>query len=213
MPPHPTICFDEWNVWDPIRAPGPEGAEELYDLSDAIAVSAWLNVFIRQSKYLGMATVAQSINVISPLMTTETGVIKQSTWWPLWLFSKYMRGEALGVHVRSGVYSGRTNPEWIKETGIDCPWLDVSSALSPDGYLTLAVVNIDEERDWKTEIKGLAAGTDVKVFTVGADCKDVRAGNMRGNPEEVGVVEGMWDGKGLYNFSKHSLTLLRWKAT
>jgi alpha-N-arabinofuranosidase len=26
--PRQTICFDEWNVWDPARAPGEEGAEE-----------------------------------------------------------------------------------------------------------------------------------------------------------------------------------------
>lgn len=28
--PKPTICFDEWNVWDPKRAPGAKGAEEQY---------------------------------------------------------------------------------------------------------------------------------------------------------------------------------------
>lgn len=26
--PRQTICFDEWNVWDPVRAPGELGAEE-----------------------------------------------------------------------------------------------------------------------------------------------------------------------------------------
>jgi len=26
--PKPLICFDEWNVWDPVRAPGEDGAEE-----------------------------------------------------------------------------------------------------------------------------------------------------------------------------------------
>lgn len=25
----PTICFDEWNIWDDERAPGDKGAEEL----------------------------------------------------------------------------------------------------------------------------------------------------------------------------------------
>lgn len=25
-----TICLDEWNVWDPVRAPGEDGAEEKY---------------------------------------------------------------------------------------------------------------------------------------------------------------------------------------
>lgn len=31
VPPHipkPKICFDEWNVWDPKRARGDQGAEE-----------------------------------------------------------------------------------------------------------------------------------------------------------------------------------------
>ena len=41
-----------------------------YTLSDALAVGVWLNVFVRQSKYIGMANIAQSVNVIAPLMTT-----------------------------------------------------------------------------------------------------------------------------------------------
>ncbi|KAF3229228.1 hypothetical protein TWF106_004149 [Orbilia oligospora] len=45
----PTICFDEWNVWMYTRAPGDQGAEESYTLSDALAVGVWLNVFVRQA--------------------------------------------------------------------------------------------------------------------------------------------------------------------
>ena len=41
--PRQTICFDEWNVWDPTRAPGEQGAEEKYTLSDCLAVAVWLN--------------------------------------------------------------------------------------------------------------------------------------------------------------------------
>ena len=37
--PRQTICFDEWNIWDPARAIGAEGAEEKYTLSDALAVA------------------------------------------------------------------------------------------------------------------------------------------------------------------------------
>ena len=84
--PRPTICFDEWNVWDSVRAEGSKGAEESYTLSDALAVGIWLNVFIRKSKDVGMACIAQSVNVISPLMTTKDGIVKQTTWWPLSTF-------------------------------------------------------------------------------------------------------------------------------
>src|SRR5262249_36252739 len=142
--PRQKICFDEWNVWDPKRAPGEQGAEEAYTLSDALAVAVWLNVFVRQAEYIGMANIAQSVNVISPLMTTKDGMQKQPTWWPLLLFSKYMRGQALAVHVRCGEYEGATQPEWIRGT-IETPWLDVSAALGDDDVVSLAVVNIDEE--------------------------------------------------------------------
>jgi alpha-N-arabinofuranosidase len=33
--PRQTICFDEWNVWDPARAPGEIGAEERYVIPPA----------------------------------------------------------------------------------------------------------------------------------------------------------------------------------
>ncbi|SPJ85830.1 related to alpha-L-arabinofuranosidase 1 [Fusarium torulosum] len=201
------ICFDEWNVWDPERAPGEEGAEEKYNLSDALAVAVWLNVFIRQSKHMGMANIAQSVNVISPLMTTKDGILKQSTWWPLLLYSKYMRGSTIAVNLRGGEYLGDTHPAWIRGA-IETPWLDVSAALDKDGVVNLAVVNIHQEKDFETELKGLAAGKEVEVHTVnGADVKVVNTAEK----EEVGIKESKWNGEGLFTFPKHSFTLLRWK--
>ena len=75
-PPAPKICFDEWNVWDMDGAPGVDGAEQTYTLSDALAVGAWLNVLVRQSRWLGMANIAQSVNVISPLRTSTKGLVR-----------------------------------------------------------------------------------------------------------------------------------------
>lgn len=208
MPPsvrRQKICFDEWNVWDPVRAPGEEGAEEKYTLSDALAVGVWLNVFIRQSQHMGMANIAQSVNVISPLMTTKDGLLKQPTWWPLLLFSKYMRGSTVAVNVRSGEYLGDTEPAWIRGA-IETPWLDVSAAVD-DGVLSLAVVNIHETKDFETELRGVGA-KEVTVYSVnGADVTVVNTAEK----EEVGIQESKWDGQGLFTFPKHSLTLLRWK--
>lgn len=207
----PTICFDEWNVWDEFKAPGHLGGEQAYDLSDALGLAAWLNVFIRQSKYLGMANLAQSVNVLAPLSTKPdgSGVVKQTLWWPLLLFSKYMRGRTLGAHVRCGTYDGRTKPAWVRTTE-DTPWLDVSCALSDDGFTNLAVINISEDRDFKTRIIGLDDNT-VTVFTVGAENNGVRDTNFDG-VQRVGIVESKWDGKGEYTFPKHAFSLLRWKS-
>jgi alpha-N-arabinofuranosidase len=205
--PKPTICFDEWNVWDPVRAPGEQGAEEKYTLSDALAVSVFLNAFIRQAKDVGMANIAQSVNVISPLMTTKDGLLKQTIWWPLWLFSKYMRGSTVQVNVKSPEYVGRTNPKWIRGT-IETPYLDVSAAVGEDGYVNLAVTNVSEEKDFETEVAGVKEG-EVQVFTVGGD--NVNVVNTE-SEEKVAIKESKWDGKGKFTFGKHSFTLLRWKA-
>ncbi|EOA87710.1 hypothetical protein ACJQWK_02308 [Exserohilum turcicum] len=205
--PRQTICFDEWNVWDSMRAPGELGAEEKYTLSDALAVANFLNGFIRQAKDVGMATVAQSVNVISPLMTTKEGLIKQTTWWPLLLFSKYMRGHTIALNVRTPEYTGRTNPSWIRGT-IETPYLDCSATLSDDGFVNLAVTNVHETQDFAVDISGLKAD-QVEVHTVTGD--GVSVVNTDG-VQNVGIKESSWDGQGKFKFGKHSFTLLRWKA-
>lgn len=205
--PRQTICFDEWNVWDPARASGELGAEEHYTISDALAVAVWLNVFVRQSKYLGMANIAQSVNVISPLMTSKDGLRKQTIWWPLYLFSKYMRGTALGAHLRCGEYEGVTEPKWIRDI-MQTPWLDVSCALGDDGFVNLAVVNIKEDVDVDVNLLGAGEG-DVQTFIVTGD--NVSAKTVE-KEDSTGYREGRWSTKeGTFSFERHSFTLLRWK--
>ncbi|KAI3327772.1 glycoside hydrolase family 51 protein [Xylariaceae sp. AK1471] len=206
--PPTKICFDEWNVWDPERAPGDKGAEETYTLSDALAVAVWLNVFVRQSRYIGMANIAQTVNVISPLMTTDKGVVKQSTWWPLLLFSKHMRGWTVATHVRAGAYGGETQPGWLQGALEGAPFLDVSASVDEQSYVSLAVVNISETEDFEVEVKGVV-GKDVSVYTVTAP--QVTATNTEAK-EEVGIAESTWNGEGPYKFPKHSFTMLRWKS-
>lgn len=206
--PPTRVCFDEWNVWDPARAPGDKGAEEVYTLSDALAVAVWLNVFVRQSRWVGMANIAQTVNVISPLMTTKEGIVKQTTWWPLWLFSRFMHGWTVGCHVKCGSYTGPTKPAWLQgvlEEG--APWLDVSASVDGKGVVSVVVVNISEDQNFELALGGV--GKDVDVYHVTGP--SVSARNVRGK-EEVKLAEKKWDGQGNYVFTKHSITMLRWTA-
>lgn len=150
--PRPTICFDEWNVWDPKRAIGSKGAEERYTLSDALAVAVWLNVFVRKSRDVGMACIAQTVNVISPLMTTKQGIIKQTSWWPYELFCKYMKGWTVACHVECTTYEGRTQLGWGKGLIRETPWLDVSASVDEEGVVSAVVVNMNKEADMETSV-------------------------------------------------------------
>ncbi|VUC25064.1 unnamed protein product [Clonostachys rosea] len=207
----PTICFDEWNVWDPERAPGNKGGEEQYTLSDGLAVAIWLNIFVRNCKDIGMATIAQSVNVIAPLMTTPRGVWKQTTYFPLLLFSKYMHGKAVSVHTRTGTYQGETFPRWV-ETTVPVPKLDVSATIDSDGWMNVAVVNSDEEKSYTTKLNGIAPGSEVQVFTVGGEAFKSADANSE-HEEKVNIRESVWKvTDASYRFERLSFTFLRWKA-
>lgn len=100
-------------------------------------------------------------------------------------------------------------PEWLQST-MDMPLIDVSAALSDDGYVNLAVVNVSEDRDYKTVLPEITA--PVKVFTVGGKMNGIRDNNVEGS-EKVFIRESKWVGKGKFTFEKHSFTLLRWKTS
>lgn len=156
-----------------------------------------------------MANIAQSVNVISPLMTSKDGIIKQATWWPLLLFCKYMRGETISVHLECGSYMGETQPAWLQGTlePDGAALLDVSASVNEEGVVSLVVINVDEEKDFETDVKGVHG--EVEVYTVtGPNKKSV---NVEGK-EEVKLEESKWDGKGKYTFKKLSMTMLRWKS-
>jgi alpha-N-arabinofuranosidase len=179
-----------------------------YTLSDALAVAVWLNVFIRQARHIGMANIAQSVNVISPLTTTRDGIIKQPTWWPLLLFSKFMRGSALAVHVACAEYEGPTEPAWIRGT-VSTPWLDVSASIGEDGMATLAVVNMHRSKAFVTTIEGIPDGSLMTVHTVTGP--HVEAVNTV-DQQDVQPTIIHKSSVGSFEFPAHSLTLLCWMA-
>ncbi|KAI9876474.1 MAG: hypothetical protein M1823_007274, partial [Watsoniomyces obsoletus] len=159
----PKVCFDEWNMWLPRRAPGSKGAEENYTLSDALGVGVWLNVFVRKSKDVDMACIAQSVNVLSPLMTSKDGITKQTTWWPYELFCKYMRGSLIAVHVGCEFYEGPTKPVWLR-TVKETPFIDISATVDDKSFVNMCVINLHLEKDFETAIGGVEG--EVQAFTV-----------------------------------------------
>ncbi|EHK98146.1 putative alpha-N-arabinofuranosidase C [Glarea lozoyensis 74030] len=132
----------------------------------------------KEAKNLTPYPMPWTVNVISPLMTTKDGIMKQTTWWPLLLYSKYMRGYTIGVHVRGGAYDGETYPPWLQGTLAEgASWLDISACISESGTVTLAVVNVSETKDFETDMQGI--GSDIEVFTVTGD--NVKVVNTEGN--------------------------------
>src|SRR5262249_43208218 len=107
------LSFDEWNIWYRARSPqfrdgkrtfAPRLLEEVYNLEDALLVGGFVNTLLRESDRVRLGCLAQIVNVIAPLVTNETSVLRQSIYYPYLWALKYARGKVLEVRVQSDTY-------------------------------------------------------------------------------------------------------------
>ncbi|MDB5247015.1 MAG: alpha-N-arabinofuranosidase [Segetibacter sp.] len=214
------IAWDEYNVWYRARrgtfATGKNALEERYNLEDALVIAGFLNAFIRNADVVKMANMAQLVNVIAPIFTNETGMFKQTIFYPLQLFANNVSGTALDVFVDSKGYSTPRFNLGLSETTAQLgkvPYLDVSATYK-DGEVTLCVVNRNKDQAITTDIlsqNGTFSGT-AKVFEVNGP--DIKSGNDF-NKEEVKTVEkapvNASGNKITYSFPPHSFTMIKAK--
>jgi alpha-N-arabinofuranosidase len=179
------LSFDEWNVW--YRARGgrfangqqtfaPRLLEEEYNLEDALLVGGFLNTLLRQAERVRVGCLAQIVNVIAPLVTNETSVLRQAIYYPYAWALKYARGRVLELQVESETYAIKAEglrPDFARDDLV--PYLDVAATLDPqNGQVCLLMLNRDltSERelvvDWRdpTPSRVLACET-----LTGADLK------------------------------------------
>lgn len=213
---HPIyIAYDEWNVWYRQRA-ADSGLEENYDLADALAVSSFLNSFIRHSETVKMANLAQMVNVIAPIFTSPEGLFLQTIYHPLRLYAEHMQAIALNVHVECEQYtlSAEQTPysPHFAELG-PFPLLDVAATRDASGHeLTIAVVNRHLEEATATTLHFADPINVERVHLYEVHHALPGAQNSFARPEEVTSKERELDfkaGEFSYTFPAHSLTLLR----
>jgi alpha-N-arabinofuranosidase len=148
------LSFDEWNVWyrarggpftNGRRTAAPHLLEEVYNLEDALVVGGFVNTLLRNSDRVRIGCLAQLVNVIAPLVTNESGVLRQSTYYPYSWALRYARGRVLDLRVESDTYA-------ITGTGLqadfardaDVPFLDVVATLDESaGRAAVLMLNRD----------------------------------------------------------------------
>lgn len=127
----PRIAFDEWNVW--YRETGGDGRgvlaphllEEVYNLEDALVVAQFLNSFIRHADVVAVANIAQIVNVIAPVITRGSDVVKQTIWHAFAMFAGRRSGTSLRCSVSGPQYGSasygevnRVDASVIREGGL-----------------------------------------------------------------------------------------------
>lgn len=218
---HPIyIAWDEYNVWyranSGASAVGERALEEKYNLEDALVVAGFLNVFVRNADIVKMANMAQLVNVIAPIFTSEKGMFLQTIYYPLHLFANHVKGTSLDVLVDCETYSTAKHSNDMNEHSsqkTDVPFLDVTAAVNGND-LTICVVNRNKDKSISTDIlcqEGVFDGT-FKVYEVNGP--DIKSGNDFGVTQVETKMNKDISVKGdkfNYSFSPHSFTLIKGK--
>jgi len=197
------IAADEWNVWFRTTNTGDQAKklEEIYNLQDALWVASVLNMFHRHSNTVTLANMAQLVNVIAPMMTNQTSLVLQTTYYPLKLYTEHAGDVALDALVRSDAF-----PQFA-----DTPYLDASATTTESrGKFTLAVVNRNPSSDIIADVavEGFNMTAAADVYELNGPGVD--ASNTFSTPNAVGVKRKQASGLGpkfSYTFPAHSLTV------
>ena len=207
------IAYDEWNVWFRERS---EGLEERYNLSDALAVATYLNIFQRNPEKVGMANLAQLVNVIAPIFTSPEGLFRQTIYWPLQLYVTHAQPISLDVWVESDAFIAETEPEDRRFLAplMPLPYLDASATCDESGRTaTLFVVNRHADEDIETTIQftDFAPVPTAQVYEVNGPglkaVNDFGSEQVRVEERRVRDVASTFT----YTFPAHSVTVVRFQ--
>lgn len=180
------LSFDEWNVWyrarsapfrDGKRTFAPKLLEEVYNLEDALLVGGFVNTLLRQAGRVRVGCLAQIVNVIAPLVTNETSVLRQSIYYPYAWAIKYAHGVVLDLRIESETYpisAAALRADFARDGRV--PFLDVVATMNPqNGQVSFFMLNRDlqSERDlvleWRDAtptrvmVSETLTGTDLKA--------------------------------------------------
>ena len=212
---HPIhVAFDEWNVWFRSRTAATQ-LEERYNLSDALAVATYLNVFARHCETVKIANLAQMVNVIAPVFTNKEDLFLQTIYQPIRLCSEHMQEIVLDAHVVCEKHDlAIEESSWPHRVADMGPFdvLDVSATRDEGARtLTLVVVNRDPDKDVETTIQLTDATFDGDVDAHEVTGDDPAATNDFGK-ERVGIAEKSLRAEGAsleHVFPACSVTILR----
>lgn len=209
------LSFDEWNVWYHSNeadkklekwVQAPHQLEDIYNFEDALLVGSLLITLLRHADRVKVACLAQLVNVIAPIMTSDTGAWRQTIFYPFMHASTLGQGTVLNTLVKSPVYdSGNFG---------DAPYLDAVLVMDEENEaLTVFAVNKDLEEDMEITCD-LRQFADYRVTEhLYMTHPDMKAVNTEQNPDEVkpcsGGISKVEGGRLTAVLGKHSWNVLR----
>lgn len=183
------LSFDEWNVWyhsnekDKLCerwSQAPKLLEDEYNFEDALLVGSMLITLLRHADRVKIACLAQLVNVIAPIMTSDTGAWRQTIFFPYMHASVFGRGTALNTIVKAPVFESKKFGE--------VSLVDAVVVENDDENITVFAVNkdLDEDIEITCDLRQFE-GFSVKEHIVLTN-DDMKAINTEAAPNNVAPI-------------------------
>jgi len=137
------LAIDEWGIWDlnSDKGSGTYKLEYPFNWGQALAVAKFLNIFHRNADIIGLATWAQLVNVLAPIMSDKNGSYIQTIYAPLQAYRNYSESNDLPVRIKSSLLAPDINA------------VDAVAGISDNQKnITVTVLNLDEKQGKKASI-------------------------------------------------------------
>ncbi len=160
--------IDEWNVWLPPQSGSNSIHQVTFTMHDALYVAGILIVLLRNSRYVGIANLAQLVNVLPLIKTNDTKAIATSIYYPFILGAK-MGSIIFSTTQESPVYDSKEISKNI-QSHRSVPYLDAVATKKNDNTISLLVLNRHPENcmDLEIDIPGISLLKVLKYDTVRA---------------------------------------------
>ena len=208
------LSFDEWNVWYHSNeadkklkkwVQAPHQLEDVYNFEDALLVGSMLITLLRHADRVKIACLAQLVNVIAPIMTSDTGAWRQTIFYPYMHASTMGVGTVLNTIVKAPVYASSFG---------DAPYLDSVVIMNEENEtLTIFAVNKDLEEDMEVacDLRQFAGYHVAEHIVMTHD--DMKAENTEANPDTVvphtGGISKVENGRLCAVLGRHSWNVIR----
>ena len=141
-------ALDEWNIWLPPLRGETSMHQVTYTMRDALYVASALAVFYRNNRTLGMANLAQLVNVLPLIKTDANSAIATAIFYPFILFNQMEHG-VLETKCQSPVFESQAMGENIA-AHVNVPWLDQLVTTGQDqNRITIMLINRHPEKSIK----------------------------------------------------------------
>lgn len=198
------LSFDEWNVWyhsNDVKieewSEHPHQLEDVYNFEDALLVGSLLITLLKHCDRVKAACLAQLVNVIAPIMTSDRGAWRQTIFFPFKDASMLGNGTVLNTLVKSPVYDSKNF--------CDVPYLDaILVENEEEGALNLFAVNKNLEepmefsldlrqyKDYEISLQTQLHHDDLKAVNTEMDPMQVAPEKTATAKVDNGVLEGVF---------------------